>query len=158
VICIIETLLSVFPEIQRSFYEPFPQITGKLRVGSSSTALHWLNVRTVGPDFFQHPLCIQPNQLPDSERRKFAEKWKADWRSFLHECSTLLVNGGALFFATLPIWGTTGGRRRRNITISETFAKSYIRKKLSEAELNAIFIPDYFATPTNVTFAGGRRS
>jgi hypothetical protein len=84
--------------IQRSFYEPFPEIAGKLRIGFSSTALHWLNAKTVGPDYFLHPLCIQPNQLPDFERRKFAEKWKADWRSFLHECSKSLVMGGALFF------------------------------------------------------------
>ena len=87
--------------IQRSFYEPFPEIRGKLQIGFSSTALHWLNAKTVGPDYFLHPLCIQPNQLSDLEQRKFAEKWKADWRSFLQECSRSLVKGGALVLANL---------------------------------------------------------
>ncbi|MCX6678523.1 MAG: hypothetical protein NTU95_11370 [Methanothrix sp.] len=134
--------------IQRSFYEPFPEITGKLRIGFSSTALHWLNAKTVGPDYFQHPLCIQPNQLPDSQRRKFAEKWKADWRSFLHECRASLVKGGALFFANLANLGddrwpaSSGYNNLRDIC-----QELYEEKKLSEAELNAIFIPDYFATP-----------
>jgi hypothetical protein len=134
--------------IQRSFYEPFPEIVGKLRIGFSSTALHWLNAKTVGPDYFLHPLCIQPNQLPDFERRKFAEKWKADWRSFLHECSKSLVMGGALFFANLANLGddrwpaSPGYNNLRDIC-----QELYVEKKLSEAELNAIFIPDYFATP-----------
>jgi len=134
--------------IQRSFYEPFPEITGKLRIGFSSTALHWMNAKTVGPDYFQHPLCIQPNQLPDSERREFAEKWKADWRSFLHECSTSLVEGGALFLANLTnlgdnLWPASPGYNNLRDICRELCEG----EKISEAELNAIFIPDYFATP-----------
>lgn len=134
--------------IQRSFYEPFPEITGKLRIGYSSTALHWLNAKTVGPDYFQHSLCIQPNQLPDSERRKFAEKWKADWHSFLHECSTSLVKDGALFFANLANlgddrWPASAGYNNLRDICRDLCEE----KKLSEAELKAIFIPDYFATP-----------
>jgi hypothetical protein len=134
--------------IQRSFYEPFPEIAGKLRIGFSSTALHWLNAKTVGPDYFQHPLCIQPNQLPDFERRKFAEKWKADWRSFLHECRTSLVKGGALFFANLANlgddrWPASPGYNNLRDICQELCEE----KKLSEEELNAIFIPDYFASP-----------
>ena len=134
--------------IQRSFYESFPEITGKLRIGFSSTALHWLNAKTVGPDYFLHPLCIQPNQLPDFERSKFAKKWKADWRSFLHECRTSLVKGGALFFANLANLGddrwpaSPGYNNLRDIC-----QELYEENKLSKAELNAIFIPDYFATP-----------
>ncbi|NPV62827.1 MAG: hypothetical protein HPY61_09400 [Methanotrichaceae archaeon] len=134
--------------IQRSFYEPFAEIAGKLRIGFSSTALHWMNTKTAGPDYFQHPLCIQPNQLCDSERRKFAEKWKADWRSFLHECSISLVEGGALFFANLADlgedrWPASPGYNNLRDICQELCEE----KKLSEAELNAIFIPDYFAFP-----------
>jgi hypothetical protein len=138
--------------IQRSFYEPFPEITGKLRIGFSSTALHWLNAKTVAPEYFQHPRCIQPNQLPDSERKEFAEKWKADWRSFLHECSKSLVKGGALFFANLANlgddrWPASPGYNHLN-DICQELRKE---KKLSEAELNAIFIPDYFASPDEMS-------
>ncbi|HPJ84494.1 MAG TPA: hypothetical protein PLY09_07025 [Methanothrix sp.] len=134
--------------IQRSFYEPFPEMTGKLWIGFSSTALHWLNVKTVGPDYFQHPFCIQPNQLPDSERRKFSDKWKADWWSFLQECSMSLVEEGALFFANLAdlgddLWPASPGYNN----LRDICQELYEEKKLSEAELNAIFIPDYFATP-----------
>lgn len=134
--------------IQRSFYEPFPEIAGKLRIGFSSTSLHWMDTKTVEPGFFQHPLCIQPNQLSYSERREFAEKWKADWRSFLLECSTSLVEGGALFLANLANLGddrwpaSPGYNNLRDIC-----KELYKEEKLSEAELNAIFIPDYFATP-----------
>jgi SAM dependent carboxyl methyltransferase len=134
--------------IQRSFYGRFPELTGKLCIGFSSAALHWLNVKTVGPEFFQNPLCIQPNQLPDSERREFAEKWKADWRSFLHECSKSLVKGGALFFANLANlgddrWPASPGYNHLRDICQELCEE----KKLSKAELNAIFIPDYFASP-----------
>jgi len=138
--------------IQRSFYEPFPEIRGKLRIGFSSTALHWMNAKTVGPDYFRHPICIQPNQLPDAERRKFADKWKADWRSFLHECSASLVKGGALFLANLTNLGddrwpaSPGYNNLRDIC-----QELYEEKRLSEAELNAIFIPDYFATPLEMS-------
>lgn len=134
--------------IQRSFYEPFPEIAGKIRIGFSSTSLHWLNVKTVGPDYFQHPLCIQPNQLPGSEQRKFAEKWKEDWRSFLLECSKSLAKGGVLFLANLANlgddrWPASAGYNN----LKDICRELYEEKKLSEAELNAIFIPDYFATP-----------
>ena len=134
--------------IQRSFYEPFPEIRGKLQIGFSSTALHWLNAKTVAPDYFLHTLCIQPNQLSDLEQRKFAEKWKADWRSFLQECSMSLVKGGALFLANLANLGddrwpaSPGYNNLRDIC-----QELYVEKKLSQAELNAIFIPDYFASP-----------
>jgi hypothetical protein len=33
--------------IQRSFYEPFPEIRGKLQIGFSSTALHWMNGKRI---------------------------------------------------------------------------------------------------------------
>jgi hypothetical protein len=138
--------------IQRSFYEQFPEIRGILQFGFSSTALHWMNAKTVGPDYFRNPLCIQPNQLPDLERRKFADKWKADWQSFLHECSTSLVKGGALFFANLANlgddrWPASPGYNNLRDICQELFEE----KRLSEAELNAIFIPDYFATPREMT-------
>ncbi len=134
--------------IQRSFYEPFPEIAGKLRIGFSSTALHWLNAKTVGPDYFRHPLCIQPNQLSDFERRKFAEKWKADCRTFLQECSRSLVKGGALFMANLANlgddrWPASPGYNN----LMDICQDLYEVNMLSKAELNAIFIPDYFASP-----------
>ncbi len=133
--------------IARSFYEPFPEITGKLWIGFSSTALHWLNVKTAGPEFFQDPLCIQPNQLPDPKRKRFAEKWKADWQSFLYECSRSLVKGGALFFANLANlgddrWPASAGYNN----LKDICCELYKEGKLSEAELNAIFVPDYFAS------------
>jgi hypothetical protein len=134
--------------IQRSFYEPFPEIKGSLQIGFSSTALHWMNAQTVGADFFRHPLCIQPNQLNDGQCRRFAEKWKADFRSFLQECSISLVKGGALFLANLANLGddqwpaSPGYNNLRDIC-----QELYVEKKLSRAELEAIFIPDYFATP-----------
>ena len=134
--------------IQRSFYEPFSEIEGKLQIGFSSTALHWMNAKTVGPEFFRHPLCIQPNQLPDHERRKYAEKWKEDFRTFLQECRVSLVKGGALFLANLANLGddrwpaSPGYNNLRDIC-----QELYVEKKLSKAELEAIFIPDYFATP-----------
>lgn len=138
--------------IQRSFYEPFPEMEARLRIGFSSTSLHWLNAKTVEPDFFQNPLCIQPNQLPDSEQRKFAEKWKADFRSFLHECSTSLVKGGVLFLTNLADlgderWPASAGYNN----LRDICQELYQEKKLSEAELNAIFIPDYFAAPQEVS-------
>ncbi|MDD2835648.1 MAG: hypothetical protein PHY05_05805 [Methanothrix sp.] len=134
--------------IQRSFYEPFPEIKGKLQIGFSSTALHWMNAKTVEADFFRHPICIQPNQLPDHERRGFAEKWKDDFRTFLQECSLSLVKGGALFLANLANLGESrwpaspGYNNLRDIC-----QELYVERKLSKAELEAIFIPDYFAAP-----------
>lgn len=138
--------------IQRSFYEPFPEMRGRLRIGFSSTSLHWLNAKTVGPEFFSHPLCLQPNQLSDTERRKFAEKWKADLRSFLHECSESLVRGGALFLANLANlgedrWPASAGYNN----LRDICRELYGEKRLSEAELNSIFIPDYFAAPQEMS-------
>ena len=138
--------------IQRSFYEPFPEIRGKLQIGFSSTALHWMNAKTVGPDYFQHPLCIQPNQLSEWQQRKFAEKWIADWRSFLLECSTSLVEGGALFFANLANlggdrWPASAGYNNLRDICQELCAEN----KISKEELNAIFIPDYFAAPEEMS-------
>jgi hypothetical protein len=134
--------------IQRSFYEPFPELKGKLQIGFSSTALHWMNAKTAGPDFFRHHLCLQPNQLADHERRKFAEKWKEDFRSFLKECSISLVNGGALFLANLADlggdhWPASAGYNN----LWDICRELREEEKLSQAELEAIFIPDYFAAP-----------
>ena len=138
--------------IQRSFYEPFPEIRSKLRIGFSSTALHWMNAKTVGPDYFQHPLCIQPNQLPEWQQRKFAEKWIADWRSFLLECSVSLVEGGGLFFANLANlggdrWPASAGYNNLRDICQELCAEN----KITKEELNAIFIPDYFAAPEEMS-------
>jgi SAM-dependent methyltransferase len=138
--------------IQRSFYDSFPEIEGKLWIGFSSTALHWMNAKSVGPEFFRHPLCIQPNQLPDHERRRFAEKWKADFKTFLQECKKSLVKGGALFLANLANLGesrwpaSSGYNNLRDIC-----QELYLEKKLSKAELEAIFIPDYFASPNEMS-------
>ena len=138
--------------IRRSFYEPFPEMRGKLQIGFSSTALHWMNAKAVGPDYFRHPLCIQPNQLHDGQRRKFAEKWKADFRTFLQECSISLVKGGALFLANLANLGedrwpaSLGYNNLRDIC-----QELYVEKKISQAELEAIFIPDYFAAPLEIS-------
>jgi hypothetical protein len=134
--------------IQRSFYEPFPEIAGKLNIGFSSTSLHWLDTRNVRPDFFQHPVDIQPNQLVDAERHKFIEKWKKDWRTFLLKCKDELVEGGALFMANLAElgneqWPASAGYNYIRDICNEMCAKGLI----SGEELNAIFVPDYFATP-----------
>ncbi|OPY54305.1 MAG: SAM dependent carboxyl methyltransferase [Methanosaeta sp. PtaU1.Bin112] len=134
--------------IQRSFYERFPEIEGKLQIGFSSTALHWMNATTVGPEFFRHPHCLQPNQLPAHECQRFAEKWNEDFRTFLQECSQSLVEGGALFLANLANlggdrWPASPGYNN----LWEICQELHRERKLSDAELEAIFIPDYFATP-----------
>jgi SAM-dependent methyltransferase len=134
--------------IQRSFYEPFPEIEDKLQIGFSSTALHWMNATTVGPEFFRHPHCLQPNQLADRECRRFAEKWKEDFRTFLKECSKSLAEGGALFLANLAnlggdCWPASPGYNN----LWEICLELHRERKLSDAELEAIFVPDYFATP-----------
>lgn len=133
--------------IQRSFYDPFAELRGKLQIGFSSTALHWMNAKTAGPDYFRHHLCLQPNQLPDHERQRFAEKWKEDFRSFLRECSISLVDGGALFLANLAdlggnLWPASAGYNN----LWEICRELCGEERLSSAELYAIFIPDYFAT------------
>jgi hypothetical protein len=140
--------------IQRSFYEPFPELRGRLQIGFSSTALHWMNAKTAGPDYFRHHLCLQPNQLPNSERARFAEKWKEDFRAFLRECSTSMVDGGALFLANLAdlggdLWPASAGYNSLWDICRELFEE----EKLSVAELDAIFIPDYFATAQEMAAA-----
>jgi hypothetical protein len=62
--------------------------------------------------------------------------------------STSLVNGGAIFVANLANlgdyrWPASPGYNNLMDICQELCEE----KKLSEAELNAIFIPDYFATP-----------
>lgn len=138
--------------IRRSFYERFPEIERRLWIGFSSTALHWLNAKTVALDFFQHPSCIQPNQLQDAERKIFIEKWESDWRLFLHECSVSLVTGGALFFANLTNlggdeWPASAGYNYLRDICRELQAEN----KISQNNLNVLFIPDYFATPQEMT-------
>lgn len=140
--------------IQRSFYKPFPELRGRLQIGFSSTALHWMNAETVGPGYFRHHLCLQPNQLHDSERARFAEKWKEDFRAFLRECSISLVDGGALFLANLADlggdrWPASPGYNNLWDICLELFAEG----KLSLAELDSIFIPDYFATSQEMAAA-----
>lgn len=134
--------------IKRSFYEPFPELAGKLNIGFSSTSLHWLDTRTVDNDFFRNQTCIQANQLPDRERDKFVEKWKQDWRVFFRECWQQLVPGGALFLANLANlgggnWPASPGYNHLRDICHELCHEGVI----SQEELNAVFIPDYFATP-----------
>jgi SAM-dependent methyltransferase len=134
--------------IRRSFYEPFPELAGQLNLGFSSTSLHWLNAETVDSNFFQHHDCIQANQLGDSERGKFVGKWKDDWRSFFGECSSQLVEGGALFLANLANlggeqWPASPGYNNMRDICRELCEEG----KIAPSELNAIFVPDYFATP-----------
>jgi len=134
--------------IQRSFYEAFPEISGKLHLGFSSTSLHWLNTKDVDTDFFQHPAHIQANQLPEKDRRKFVEKWKQDWRVFLRERAAELVKGGALFMANLTNrggdrWPASAGYNNLRDVCHELCREGRIK----EEEWNAIFVPDYFATP-----------
>ena len=134
--------------IRRSFYEPLPEITGKLHLGFSSTSLHWLNTKDVGTDFFQHPAQIQANQLPDKDRSKFVEKWKQDCRVFLRERAAELVKGGALFMANLANrggdrWPASAGYNNLRDVCHELYQEGRIKGE----ELNTIFVPDYFATP-----------
>ena len=134
--------------IQRSFYDAFPEITGNLQLGFSSTSLHWLDTKNVDADFFQHPSCIQANQLPSRERRKFIEKWERDWRVFFRERSMELVEGGALFLANL----TNRGRDRWPASAGYNNLRDVCRElcregRIKDKELRAIFMPDYFATP-----------
>jgi len=134
--------------IQRSFYRPFPEIAGKLNLGFSSTSLHWLDTKTAAADFFQHPACIQANQLPEVERRRFVEKWKDDWRSFFCERTAELVKGGALYLANLTNrggdqWPASAGYNNLRDVCHDLFQDG----RITAAEMNAIFVPDYFAAP-----------
>lgn len=138
--------------IKRSFYKPFPEIAGKLNIGFSSASLHWLDTKKVRPDFFRHPVCIQSNQLTGFERKKFVEKWKSDWRIFFHECSAELVDDGALFLANLADlgddrWPASAGYNY----IRDICHELYQEGKISGEELGAIFVPDYFATPVEMS-------
>jgi SAM-dependent methyltransferase len=134
--------------IQRSFYEPFPELAGSVNIGFSSTALHWLDTKTVDANFFRHPACIQANQVSESERKKFVLKWKRDWRIFFRERSRDLVDGGILFLANLTSlgadqWPASAGYN----TLRDVCYSLYQEGRISDKELTAIFIPDYFATP-----------
>ena len=134
--------------VQRSFYEPLPELAGQVQIGFSSTALHWLDTRQVDPSFFRHPRCIQPNQMPAPERARFAEKWRCDWRLFLRERSHDLADGGLLVLANLADlggdrWPASGGYDR----LRDACAALHREGRLTAEELAAIFVPDYFATP-----------
>ncbi|HZD44128.1 MAG TPA: hypothetical protein VE134_08750, partial [Methanomicrobiales archaeon] len=137
--------------IQRSFYDPIPELRGRVHLGFSSTAMHWMDTRTEDATFFQHPTCIQPNQIPGPERQKFAEKWKNDWRRFFDERSRELADGGALFLANLTDlgqdrWPASAGYNNLRDSCCSLCREGYI----SAEELNAIFIPSYFAAPDTV--------
>jgi len=134
--------------IKRSFYEPVPQLKGKLNIGFSSTSLHWLDTQTVDSGFFQHPVDIQANQLPYKERQKFVEKWKRDWRVFFHICAAELVKGGALFLANLTDLGGDQWPASAGYDFIRDICNGLLREgRISKEESNAIFVPDYFATP-----------
>ena len=137
--------------LQRSFYEPLPELAGNVDIGISSTSLHWLNTKTVDTTFFYHPTCIQANQLPAAERKKFYSKWISDWRVFFRERSRDLAHGGMLYLATLTDLGgdrwpaSAGYNNLREVCVS-----LYQEGRISKQELDAIFIPDYFATPDEI--------
>ncbi len=133
--------------IQRSFYEPFPELAGNLNIGFSSTSVHWLDTKNVDFSLYRHPAHIQANQLPDEERRRFVKKWKRDWEVFLRERSVELVTGGALFLANLTDLGhdqfpASAGYNNLRDACRELNNEGHI----SDAELKAIMVPDYFAT------------
>jgi len=134
--------------IQRSFYQPFPELAGSVHIGFSSTALHWLDTKTVDANFFRHPACIQANQVSESECWKFVEKWKCDWRIFFRERSRELADGGLLFLAALTSLGadqwpaSAGYDNLRDVCLS-----LQRESRISQEEQGAIFIPAYFATP-----------
>jgi len=134
--------------IQCSFYEPLPDLAGRVNLALSSTALHWFDTRAVDPSFFRHPQCIQPNQMPEGERALFAARWKDDWRRFLIERSHDLADGGLLVLANLSDlggsrWPASAGYDR----LRDACAALHREGRLSKEELEAIFVPDYFATP-----------
>ncbi len=134
--------------IQRSFYRPIPELAGNVKIGFSSTALHWLDTQTADADLFRHPTCIQPAQLSASERGRFAEKWRRDWRTFLSERSRELADGGLLFLANLTSLGEDRWPASAAYNNLRDVCSSLHREgRLSEEELEAIFIPGFFATP-----------
>jgi hypothetical protein len=134
--------------IQRSFYEPFPELAGSVMIGYSSTAIHWLNTKIADPELFRHPNCVHPNQLAEDARGGFAEQWRGDWRTFLCERSKELAGGGLLFLAALT---TLGGDRwpasAGYDNLREVCYSLYREGWISREELGAIFIPSYFAAP-----------
>jgi hypothetical protein len=134
--------------IQRSFYETVPELAGSVRIGYSSTALHWLDTRTAGPAFFRHPEAIQPNQMTGSERGRFAEKWARDWHVFFAERASEVADGGRLFLAALADlggdrWPASAGYDR----LRDVCRSLHEEGRITADELDAVFIPDYFATP-----------
>ena len=135
--------------IDRSYYEIYPEIAGKLNLGYSSTSVHWLNTKNAVSGFWQHPVNIQPNQLTGAERHKFVEKWKKDWTTFLLHRWDELVPGGVLFMSNLADldgrdqWPASAGYNYNRDICNEMCAE----KTITPQELNNIFVPDYFALP-----------
>jgi hypothetical protein len=134
--------------IQRSYYEYYPELTGKLNIGYSSTSLHWMNTKNVNPSFFQHPENIQPNDLSSTERHIFVEKWKTDWADFLIKRSDDVVKSGALFMMNLADFGNDEWPASAGYNYIRDICNEMCAEKLiSPEELRDIFVPDYFATP-----------
>ena len=134
--------------IRRSFYEPSPELARRVQIGFSSTALHWLDTGAADADLFQHPTCIQANQLSGPEREQFVLRWRRDWRTFFHERSRELVAGGVLCLAALASFGDDRWPASAGYDNLRDLCRSLHREgRISEDELRAIFIPDYFATP-----------
>ncbi len=134
--------------IRRSFYEPSPELAGRVQLGFSSTALHWLDTRAVDAGLFQHPECIQANQLSGPERDEFAERWRRDWRTFFHERSRELVAGGVLCLAALASFGDDRWPASAGYDNLRDLCRALHREgRISDDEVRAIFIPDYFAAP-----------
>jgi SAM-dependent methyltransferase len=137
--------------LRRSFYGPIPELAGSVHLGFSSTALHWLDAASVGADFFRHPTGIQPNQLSEDGRRRFAEKWQQDWRVFFRERAREVGGGGLLFLAALTCLG--GDRWPASAAydnLRDVCFSLYREGRISRDELEAIFVPDYFATPEEI--------
>lgn len=134
--------------VRSSFYGPVPALAGAVHLGYSSTALHWLDTSDVGDGLFRHPACIQPSQLPEAERAPFAERWRRDWRRFLVERSREMVPGGMLLLSTLT---NLGGREwpasAAYDNLRDVCAALHSEGRISDGELQAIFVPSYFATP-----------
>ncbi|MEN6342029.1 MAG: hypothetical protein ABFC89_05660 [Methanospirillum sp.] len=147
--------LSALPHVEmvylrRSFYGPVPELAGSVHLGYSSTALHWLDA-TADPELFRHPTRIHPNQLPETGREVFAEKWRRDWRVFFHERSRDLVDGGRLLLATLADLGGDRWPAFAGYDGLRDACRSLCREgRISPDELEAIFIPSYFATPSEM--------